>query len=139
MEELLQRQYLNYVWNKKDGIMYISNYLLTVKRNTENDCHQVEALKKHVEDKDFYIWLSLLDMFIGFSLIREFMINIVIPHLLCEVDRLINGDVILPKPPTGHVNACNHAVSGRYADSWRDKNKRKTDMVLRIARLLAKC
>ena len=139
MGGVLQRQYLNYVWNKKDGIMYISNYQLTVKRNTEDDCRQVEALKRHVEDKDFYSWLSILELFSRFSLFHELMERGVLSHLLYEADRLIHGDIDLPKPPGGHVKPCGHAVNGRYSESWRDKNKQKTDMVLRIARLLTVC
>ena len=50
----------------------------------------------------------------------------VLPYLLNEVGRLIKGDVVC-------------GLNYRYADSYRDKNKRKTDVILRIARTLVKC
>ena len=50
------------------------------------------------------------------------------PHLLNEVYRLINEDIDL-----------SHIKTGKYANNWREKNKKKTDLILRIARILAKC
>jgi len=47
-----------------------------------------------------------------------------------EVDsvRLINGDIVIPA-----------SYNARYAESWRDKNNRRNDVILRILRLLVKC
>jgi hypothetical protein len=139
MDDTLQRQYLDYVWNKKGGIMYISNYPITAERNEENDCRNVEAIKLTVEDKGFHGWFAILENLSGFSLFPEILKDNVIPHLLKEADRLIHGDVRFPTPPSGHGTTCSHHVYGKYAESWRDQEKRKTDMVLRIARILAKC
>ena len=94
---------------------------------------------KKLEDKTFTMWLSLLELLSGFSLFKEFMADNALPHLFYEVDRWIHGEVVMPNPPSGHVNACGHVVNGRYSESWRDKSNRKTDMVLRITRLLVKC
>jgi hypothetical protein len=124
MDETLQRQYLKYVWSKKDGIGYISKF--------------PPADKRKLEDKSFYAWLALLESLCGFSLFPDFMRDDVLPFLLNEVDRLLNENVTLPPPP-GAYSVCSHHVYGRYAESWRDKNKQKTDMVLRLARIIVKC
>jgi len=115
MDDTLQRQYLDYIWNRKDGIYYISNF--------------PPAQKRCLEDKDFFIWISILELLSGFSLFPEFMKDGVLRHLLNEVDRLIheNSRVV---PLFNNI---------RYAESWRDKNTRKTDTVLRIARIIIKC
>ena len=139
MDDSLQRQYLDYVWNKKSGVMYLTNYPITAARNKDDDCRQVEEYKANIEDSNFCTWLSLLELFSGFALFPELMRENVLTHLLNEATRLIYCNVSLPNPPGGHVNACNHTVNGRYAESWRNKSKKKTDMVLRIARLLVKC
>jgi len=59
MDDGLQRQYLNYIWNKKEGIYYISNFAVSEKR-----C---------LEDKKFTTWLSTLELLSGFSLFAEFI------------------------------------------------------------------
>ena len=116
MDDTLQRQYLNYIWNKSEGIYYISNFAVS---------------KKHcLEDKKFITWLSSLELLSGFSLFSEFMKNNMLTHLIGEVNRLMNDDVKLPPA---------HPITGHYAESWRDKNARKNDMILRILRLLVKC
>lgn len=114
MDDTLQRKYLNYLWNRKDGLYYLSNFPLTDKHS--------------LEDKSFYIWLYTLEYFTGFSLFSEFMKEDVLPHLLNEVYRLINEDVIIPA-----------SYNLRYAESWRDRKKRKTDIILRIARIISRC
>lgn len=114
MEDTLQRQYLDYIWNGKNGIYYVSSI--------------PPAEKRRLEDKQFVEWLKTLELLSGFSLFPDFMKDDAFPHLLNEVDRLINGDIDL-----------SHIKTDRYADSWRDKNKRKADIVLRIARILVKC
>jgi hypothetical protein len=147
MEESLQRLYLSYVWgntpakeinpnypylNKKHGLVKHPDYIFYMSDSLPNT-------KKALGEKDFTNWLSLLELLSGFSLFGEFMKEDVYAHLLSEAERLMNSDVSLPKPSSGHVKDCGHDTNGRYADSWRDKNKRMTDMVLRIARILAKC
>jgi len=139
MDDAVQRMYLNHVWNKRCGIMYMSNYPITKKRDVSLDCRHVEGLKTRAEDKNFYAWLSLIELFKDFSLFRELMKPNLYEHLHNEAERLINGGVELPKPPAGHVNACYHMVGGRYAEGWRDGSKRVTDLALRIARLLVLC
>lgn len=116
MDDKLQRQYLDYIWNKKEGIYYISNFAVS-----EKHC---------LEDKRFTTWLSALESLSGFSLFSEFMKDDVFPHLIGEISRIMTDDVKLPAA---------HPITGHYAESWRDKNARKNDMILRILRLLVKC
>jgi hypothetical protein len=114
MSEEMQRQYLDYVWHRKDGIYYLANF--------------PAAEKKGVEDKEFNTWLFLLEALSGFSLFSEFMHDDILPHLLNEINRIIRDDVILA--PAGNV---------RYSESWRDKTNLKTDVILRIARIIVRC
>jgi hypothetical protein len=118
MEDALQRQYLDYIWHRKDGIYYLTDFPLSDKRN--------------VEDKRFNSWLTTLGYLSGFSLFPEFMKDDTLPHLINEVNRLMYEDIVLPAPEPA-------AYSVRYAESWRDKNTRKTDMILRITRVIIKC
>ena len=112
MDDTLQRRWLDYIWNQSGGIYYVSSV--------------PPADKQNLEDGLFAQWFGTLEVLSGFSLFPDFMKNDALPHLLNEADRLINGDVV-----------CN--LSCRYSDSSRNKDKRKADMVLRIARLLVKC
>ena len=114
MEDKLQKQYLDYIWNGKTGIYYVSS--------------MPPADKRYLEDKRFFEWLSTLELLSGFSLFPEFMKNDALPHLLNETNRLLNEDIIIPA-----------SYNTRYAESWRDKNNRKNDVILRILRLLVKC
>lgn len=114
MDDTLQRRYLSYIWHRKDGIYYLANFPLSEKIN--------------LEDKRFYLWIYTLEFLTGFSLFPEFMKDEAVPHLLSETYRLINEDVAIPA-----------SYNLRYANSWRDKNNRKTDLVLRLARILVKC
>lgn len=147
MEKSLQKNYLNFVWGKTSAINTIK-----VDRITRFTHHYIKDpyvimymssflpnVIKILEDKEFTVWLSLLELLSGYSLFGEFMREEAYTHLLGEVDRLINGEIELPKPSGKHVKSCGWDTNGRYADSWRDKNKQKTDMVLRIARILVKC
>jgi len=111
MENTLQRQFLGYVWNGK-GIYYVSGI--------------PPADKQPLEDKRFNQWFRTLELLSGFSLFSDFMKNDTLPYLFGEADRLMSGDVVL----------ANHNC--RYAESWRDKNKRKVDVILRIARVLVR-
>lgn len=113
MSDTLQRQYLDFFWNAKNGIYYVSSVS--------------PAEKQPLEDKRFSQWLRTLELLSGFSLFPDFMKDDTLQHLLNEADRLINKDVVLR----------NDGV--RYSDSWRDKYKRKTDIILRITRILIKC
>lgn len=137
MEDKLQKQYLDYIWGRKGA--EAEEYIGTKRQAIFYMSNFPPAEKKYLEDKNFTVWLSLLELLSGFSLFPEFIKDDALPHLLNEADRLIHGKVFLPKPPSGHGYACGHAVNGRYAENWRDINKRETDLVLRIARILAKC
>jgi len=147
MDEPLQRQYLSYIWGKTAAVkMSLESLRESKKWKREQFPEHIFYMsgflpisKKVLEEKDFTVWLSLLELLSGFSLFGEFMRDDAYPHLLNEAERLMNGDVSLPKPSSGHVKDCGHDTNGRYAESWRDKNKRITDMVLRIARILVKC
>lgn len=114
MDDSLQRQYLEYIWHRKDGIYYLANF--------------PPSEKKSLEDKSFYSWLTTLEYLSGFSLFSEFMKDDALPHLLNETDRLINKDVTIPA-----------SYNERYAESWHDKSYRKTDIMLRIIRVIVKC
>ena len=116
MDDTLQKQYLRYIWDKQDGIYYISNFAVS---------------KKHgLEDKKFITWLSSIELLSGFSLFSEFMENDIFTHLIGEVKRIMTDDITLPPA---------HPITGHYAESWRDKNARKNDMIIRILRILVKC
>lgn len=114
MDEKLQRQYLDYIWHRQDGIYYLANFPLSEKTS--------------IEDKKFSSWLYTLEHLSGFSLFPEFMKDDALPHLINEAYRLTKNDITIP----GSYNI-------RYAKNWRDKNNLKTDIVLRIARLIVKC
>lgn len=117
MGDTLQRQYLNYIWNKKIvGVYNVSN--------------SAPAEKLCLEENGFTTWLSVLELLSGFSLFSEFMKDDVFPHLICEINRIMTDDVKLPAA---------HPTIGHYAESWRDKSDRKSDMILRILRILTKC
>lgn len=115
MPDELQRQYLGYIWSKKEGIYYISNF--------------APAEKQYIDDKSFTSWLLSLEILSGFSLFPEFMTD-AYRHLISEINRLIADEVKLPAA---------HPISGHYSESWRDKNSRKNDMILRMLRVLVKC
>ena len=147
--ESLQRKFLLYVWGKASAIKMKPKINYTRKEKRYQNYMPSNRItymsnflpisKKILEENDFTVWLSLLEQLSGFSLFGEFMKEDALPHLLNEAERLIVGDVFLPNPSSGHVKDCGHDTNGRYAESWRDNNKHKTDMVLRIARILAKC
>ena len=113
MEDALQTRYLDYIWNGKKGIYYVSSI-------SPSD-------KQYLEDKRFDQWLRTLELLSGFSLFPDFMKDGTFTHLLNEIDRLINEDGTL----------INNNV--RYANSWHEKNIRKNDFILRILRVLVKC
>lgn len=112
MDDALQRQYLDYMWYNKNGIYYVSS--------------MPPADIRCLEDKRFFEWISSLELLSDFLLFSEFMRNHTLQHLINEVKRIIDGNIKLP-------------VSTRYADNWRDKNKQKTDAILRISRIIVKC
>lgn len=111
----LQRKYLNFIWNRQEGIYYISEFSLT---------HQI-----CLEDKRFTMGLNALEVLSGFSLFTELAEKHIIPHLIKEIERLMTNEVILPpaRPVTGH-----------YSESWRGKDARKNDLILRILRIIKK-
>ena len=116
MSDELERQYLDYLWNKKDGIYYVSSV--------------PPAYIQYIEDKFFLHWFSTLQLLSGFPLFPQFMKGDIFPHLISEVNRIMNTDVEMPPA---------HPIFGRYAESWRDKSARKNDMILTILRVLVKC
>ena len=116
MDETMQHQYLNYVWYRKDGIYYTSNMSTDILHN--------------VDSKGFITWMSTLEILSGFSLFPLFMKEKALPHLYHEINRLIYDDIVFP-PYAGFM--------GRYSESWRNIDKRKKDVLLRIARIIVKC
>ncbi|MCL2707865.1 MAG: hypothetical protein FWF03_01985 [Defluviitaleaceae bacterium] len=114
LSDSLQRRWLGHLWNANGGVYYVSGV--------------PPADLQKFEGKKFNQWLYLSELLCGFSAFGEFAGERVIPHLLSETERLLNGGVYI-----------SHIKEGRYSDSWRDKEKRKADMALRIARLLVKC
>jgi hypothetical protein len=116
ISDTVERQYLDYIWNRDKGIYYISN----------SPVSEIRSL----ESKDFTTWLSSLEALCGFSKFPEFMCGRTVTHLYNEINRLIYEDVILP-PSTG--------IIGHYSERWNSQNARRNDMILRIARILVKC
>jgi len=114
MDDTLQRQYIDYIWNGKSGIYYVSS--------------MPPADKRHLEDKRFFEWFSSLELLSGFSLFPEFMKDGILLHLINEVGRLMTEEISIS--PSYNV---------RYCESWRDKSACKKDMILRILRVLVKC
>ena len=116
LSEEVQRKYLKYLWNRKEGIYYISN--------------SAPADTASLESKKFNTWLSNLEALSGFSLFSEFMQQGALHHLQSEAKRLMTKEIILPTA---------HPVYGHYSESWRTKDKHRYDLLLRILRLLIKC
>lgn len=116
MDDALQRKYLDYLWRREQGIYYLPKFPPCALRS--------------LEDKRFPAWLGILESLSGFSLFPEFMREEALPYLLHEAGRLMHEDIALPAAPP---------MIGHYAESWRDKDMRKTDLLLRMARIIAKC
>jgi len=116
MNEKLQRFWLDYIWNKKDGIYYASSIPPKEKQNLESNL--------------FRQWFSTLELLSGFKLFSEYVINEIYPHLLGETDKLLKDKITLPKA---------HPINNRYSEKNKDKNAQKNDLLLRILRLLVKC
>lgn len=125
MDDDLQDAYLSYIWSGQARYVYIPTF--------------TSAIGQVLEDKSFLDLLTNLEAVSSFSLFPKFATREAYLCLCDETARLIRGDVKLFKSPAGHTYPCAHISFGRYADSWRDVDARKTDMVLRIARLLVKC
>ncbi len=115
LDEDIQRKYLRYLWNRKEGIYYISN--------------SAPAVSFSLESRKFNEWLSNLEALSGFSLFPELMAQGAREQLMKEADRLMCQEIKLP--PT-------HPVYGHYSESWRNKENRRYDLLLRILRLLVK-
>ena len=116
LDEALQRAYLEFIWNRKEGIYYRTNRPLS----------ELEYL----ESKNFLTWLSGLEEISDFSLFSEFMSMGTTNHLLNEIHRLMEQDVKLPSAAP---------IFGHYCETWSKKNMRRNDLILRILRLLIKC
>lgn len=116
LDEAKQRAFLEFIWNRREGIYY----------RTNSPSSEIEYL----ESKNFLTWLSGLEDLSNFSLFSEFMSMGTTNHLLNEIHRLMYHDVILPNTVP---------IFGHYAETWSIKNLRKYDMILRILRILIKC
>jgi hypothetical protein len=115
-DEAKQRDFLEFIWNRKEGIYYCTN----------SPSSEIEYL----ESKNFLTWLSGLEGISKFSLLPEFMSMGTTNHLLNEIHRLMYHDVILPNTVP---------IFSHYAETWSKKNFRKNDMIMRILRILIKC
>ncbi len=115
-EERLQRIFLEYLWQRREGIYYISNL--------------APAAAQSLESRRFLEWLATLEALRGFSLFPEFMARGAAARLLGEARRLLREETALPPAA---------AVAGHYAESWRGKDARRHDLALRILRLLVCC
>lgn len=114
LKEDLQRQYLNYIWTRKEGIYYISRY--------------APSEVKSLEDTGFQEWLRSLEELSGFMLFPEFLQRDgIYEHLLKESYRLMEENVTLTSASP---------VYGHYSESWRRKSGRTDDLLLRILRFL---
>lgn len=111
-----EKKFLEYIWNRKDGIYYCAGGPLS----------NVECL----ESKSFLTWLSGIENLSGFSLFPEFMKRGIIDHLLHEVHRLMHEEVNLPSATP---------IFGHYSEKWSNRRARKDDLILRIVRVLVKC
>jgi hypothetical protein len=116
LDKAKERDFLEYIWHRKDGIYYCTN----------SPSSDIEFL----ESKNFLTWLSGLENLCDFSLFPEFMRMGTSIHLLNEIYRLMYNDVSLPKTSP---------IFGHYSETWSNKIFRKNDMILRILRLLMKC
>lgn len=116
LDKAKERDFLKYIWYRKDGIYYCTNGPLS----------DMESL----ESKKFASWLSGLENISNFSLFPEFMNMGTTKHLLNEIHRLMHSGVILPNTSS---------VFGHYSETWSKRNNRKYDMILRILRILIKC
>lgn len=116
ISEELQKQFLSYIWNRKEGIYYISDYAPSVRFSAES--------------KDFTRWLYALETLSGFSLFTQFMKEDVYSALILETNKLINDEVNVPS---------SNYVVGKYTENQRNSKARKNDLILRILRILIKC
>jgi len=112
----LQRRFLSWIWKRKEGIYYITGI--------------PPADKRVLEDNTFFRWLAGLENLSGFSLFPEMMTGGTADHLYNEIKRLMTGDIKLPPA---------QPIIGHYAEKWTTGNARKTDIMLRIMKVLAKC
>lgn len=116
LDEANERNFLEYIWNRKDGIYYC----------TYSPSSEIEYL----ESKGFLTWLNGLENLSDFSLFPEFMNRATTSHLLNEIHRLMYNDVLLPNTSP---------IYGHYSESWSKREFRKNDLILRILRVLMKC
>lgn len=110
-----EQKYLDYIWNREEGIYYCTSFPL----------YKPQTL----ESKQFLYWLSGLESVCDFTLFPEYINREIYGHLLGEINKLMNGDTMLPdmKPIFGH-----------YAESYRDREMKKSDLILRMMRILVK-
>lgn len=113
LDQERERDFLNYIWHRKDGIYYCTSGPISD--------------PKFLESKDFSTWLAGLENLSSFTLFPEFMNRGTADHLINEVHRLMYSDVLLPNASP---------LFGHYSETWSSKNSRKNDMILRILRVL---
>lgn len=111
----VQRKLLLWIWNRNDGIYYVSNFPLA-------ELHSLE-------DKKFTGWLYVMENISNFSLFPEFLNKNIAGHLHNEIYRLMNEDVSLPPAAP---------MAGHYSEKWSNKKARTNDLILRILRILSK-
>lgn len=116
LDKAIERDFFEYILNRKDGIYYIAGGPLSD--------------KLFLESKGFLTWISGLECLSGFYCFPEYMNQGTSDHLIREIRRLMNEDVILPTQSP---------IFGHYSETWSNKNNRRNDMVLRILRILMKC
>lgn len=116
LDKANERDYLKYIWYRKEGIYYCTNGPLS-------DIHFLES-------KNFLTWLSGLESLCNFSLFPEFMSMGTSNHLINEIHRLMYENVSLPKTSP---------IFGHYSETWSNRISRRNDMILRILRVLIKC
>jgi hypothetical protein len=116
LDKAKESDFLEYIWHRKDGIYYCTNGPLS----------DIEFL----ESKNFLTWLSGLESLCGFSLFPDLMSKRTSNHLLNEISRLMDSDVLLP---------ATNPIFGHYSETWSNRKFRRNDMILRILRVLMKC
>jgi hypothetical protein len=82
--------------------------------------------RRSLEDRDFPVWVYTLEYLAEFPLFKKIASGGTREHLQSETLRLIDGTAEAPKSGV------------RFSEGRWDSHKRKTDTVLRLARLIKK-
>ncbi len=116
LDKQAEKEFFEYIWHRKKGIYYC----------TGSPSSDLESL----ESKNFLTWLSGLENLARFSMFHEFMNQGTANHLLGEIHRLMDSEILLPNTSP---------IFGHYSESWSSRNSRKNDLIFRILRILMKC